>query len=343
VTVRLDEAALASIAYGAGNVDGFGRLPTAIASALAGDLAPLRRLVELKLRPIDETFGQAFAQQCHEYPRVYAYGDSQAKRRATYLNTRAALSSRTLAPFSAEAWTATQLEAVGTCLQWPNDRAATRPFLAGTSLPDVPVLVLSGDLDTNTPAASGREAARQFPSARFVEIPNVGHTPESSPCAVALALRFIQTHTVNERACAGTGTPPPVAGRAPLLAVGLPLPEGGGTVAERRAIAVVLATANDMHEQAESVGRWSAANGLRGGRYLAAPRGTIRLNGVRVVRDATVTGDLNQTDAGEVAGTVRLTGPGIRGGLLHVSLAANGHGHATGHLDEAAVDLRFRF
>ncbi len=194
MTVRLDEAALAGIAFGAGNVAGFGRLPAATASALAGDLAPMRRLVELTLQPIDESFGQSFAQQCHEYPRVFSYGDSQADRRAAYLSARAAIGSRALAPFSAAAWTATQLEAVGTCLEWPNDRAAARPFATGTALPDVPVLVVSGDLDTNTPAPSGRMAARQFPNARFVEIPNVGHTPETSPCGVALALRFVATH-----------------------------------------------------------------------------------------------------------------------------------------------------
>ena len=234
MTVRLDEAALAGIAYGAGNVAGFGRLPAATASALAGDLAPMRRLVELTLQPIDESFAQGFAQQCHEYPRVFSYGDSRAERRAAYLSARAAIGSRALAPFSAAAWTATQLEAVGSCLEWPNDRAAARPFPTGTALPDVPVLVVTGDLDTNTPAPSGRVAARQFPNARFVEIPNVGHTPETSPCGVALALRFVATHAVNVRACAGTGTPPPVAPRAPLAAAGLALPAGGGTAAQRR-------------------------------------------------------------------------------------------------------------
>jgi TAP-like protein len=206
------------------------------------------------------------------------------------------------------------------------------------------VLVLSGDLDTNTPAASGREAARQFPNARFVEIPNVGHTPESSPCAIALALRFIATHTVNERACSGTGVPPPIATRAPLTTAGLPLPAGGGTAAERRAIAVVLATAADMHEQTETLERWSAANGLRGGRYVTSPDGTIQLKSVRVVRDASVTGELTKTDAGGVEGTIGLAGgPSAVRGVIHISLTANGHGQATGHLNGAAIDLRFRF
>src|SRR5207247_3863762 len=91
-TVRLDEAALAELTFGAGEVAGFGRLPAATASALAGDFAPLRRLVELKLQPLDQTFAQAFAQPCHEDPRVYGYAGPQADRRPSCLPPRAARS-----------------------------------------------------------------------------------------------------------------------------------------------------------------------------------------------------------------------------------------------------------
>ena len=62
---------------------------------------------------------------------------------------------------------------------------------------------------------------------------------------------------------------------------------------------------------------------------------------VRVVRDAGVSGVLAQTDNGGIAGTVRLTGSGVAGGLIHVTLAASGHGRATGHLNRKAVDVRF--
>jgi pimeloyl-ACP methyl ester carboxylesterase len=342
MTIRLDEAALASVVYGTGDTASFGRVPAAAASAAAGDLAPLRRLVELLVQPIDETFGQSFAQQCHEYPRVFSYADSPAARLAAYLDVRGAIDSRALAPFSAKSWTATQLEAVDSCLRWPNDAAAARPFPTGTLMPDVPVLALNGDLDTNTPAASGRDAARRFPGATFVEIPNVGHTPEASPCGVALALRFVATLKVNKLACAGTGAPPAVAGRAARVAAELPLVTGGGTPAQRRAVALVVATAADMRDQSRTLGTWSAANGLRGGRYVAAAKGGVRLDGVRVVRDATVSGLLVPSDAGDVKGTLRLTGAGVAAGELRVSLTANGRGRATGHLNGNPVDLTFR-
>jgi hypothetical protein len=65
---------------------------------------------------------------------------------------------------------------------------------------------------------------------------------------------------------------------------------------------------------------------------------------VRVVRDESVTGELTQTDAGGVEGTIRLAGgPSAARGVIHVSLTANGRGQVTGHPNGAAVDLRFRF
>jgi hypothetical protein len=121
----------------------------------------------------------------------------------------------------------------------------------------------------------------------------------------------------------------------------LPLLRGPGTPAARRAVALVVATAVDLKEQSPNVSRWSAANGLRGGRYVSAAKGRVRLDGVRVVRDAAVSGLLVATDAGAVTGTLRLTGPGVARGQLRVSVSAEGHGRATGRLNGAAVDLSF--
>ena len=55
----------------------------------------------------------------------------------------------------------------------------------------MPVLVLNGDLDANTPSASGRDAAAQFPNATFVEIAGAGHTPAVSPEGMEMILTFI--------------------------------------------------------------------------------------------------------------------------------------------------------
>jgi pimeloyl-ACP methyl ester carboxylesterase len=345
IPLRLDEAALATLVYAGNDATAYGRIPAAVASALDGDLAPLRRLVESSAAPFDvsgaSSEAQGFALGCHDYPRVFSYADAPAARQAVYLRARGAIDPRALWPFSAAAWTATQLESVDSCLQWPDDQTAAAPFPPGTPMPDVPVLVLSGDLDANTPSSAGRQAAGQYPRASFVEIPNVGHTPESSPCAVALGLRFVATLKVNARACVGTGAPPPVAGRAPRLAADLPLVRGEGTPAERRALALVVATVADLQEQSPIVAAWGAASALRGGRYVAVKRGDIRLAGARVVRDGSISGVLSPAE-GQTAGSLRLAGGGVTSGRLRVSLTAAGKGHATGVLDGHRVDLAFR-
>jgi pimeloyl-ACP methyl ester carboxylesterase len=218
------------------------------------------------------------------------------------------------------------------CLDWPNDPTAGPPVLAGARFPDVPVLVLSGELDANTPSAAGRLAAAQFPHATFVEIPNAGHTPvNDSTCAGNLALRFVAALQANPRACVRTGKPPAVAPRAPAR----------GTTAERRALGLIAVTAGDLLEQGGVLELAGTAGGLRGGRYVMQRNGTVRLVGVRVVRDASVSGVLGLAHAG-LAGTLRLAGPGVPAGQLQVQLAENGRSRARGTLGGCRVDFSFR-
>lgn len=347
---RLDEGALAALVYAGGNASYYGRLPAAVASALDGDLAPLRRLVESDLLGFAAlltepafSLAQNLATHCHDYPRVFSYGDSPAERLTAYQQALEALDPRVFRPFSPEGWLQAGFEAPAVCLEWPNDPTATSPLPPGTPLPDVPVLVLSGDLDANTPTLAGRQAAAQFPHATLVEIPNADHTPTSSPCAVALALRFINTLTANPRACARTGTPPPVAGPSPRRAAQLPLvPAKGGTRAQRRALGLIAATADDLDAQSATLQAWGSARGLRGGRYIAGPNNTIRLLAVRVVRDARLTGILKIGAHGNIEATLQLSGKGVADGRLQLRIAPNGRGRATGTLNNSPIDLTFR-
>ncbi len=80
----------------------------------------------------------------------------------------------------------------GACLRWPNDATARTPFKPGATMPDVPVLVLSGDLDANTPIESGDAAAAQFPHATDKVIVGAGHTPASTPEGASEIITFIR-------------------------------------------------------------------------------------------------------------------------------------------------------
>jgi pimeloyl-ACP methyl ester carboxylesterase len=347
---KLDEAALARVVFASGQAAAYGRIPAAVASALNGDIAPLRQLVEhdllafaAVLRDPSFSFAQNLATNCHDYPRVFSYADPPATRISTYEQARAAIGARAFRPFSADAWTRAG-QAGATCLEWPDDPTAVSPLPPGTPLPDVPVLALSGDLDANAPSAGGRLAAAQFARATFVEIPNAGHTPAGTPCAAQLALRFVATLTVDPRACARTGTPPAIAGRAARRAANLPLVTArGATRAQRRALAVLVATAADLDAQATILQAWGTAHGLRGGRYVVAERDRgVRLRNVRVVRDARVSGLLALAAGNRLAGHMRLQGRGVLPGRLRVRLAPNGSGRAAGVLDGRRVDLTFR-
>jgi pimeloyl-ACP methyl ester carboxylesterase len=349
--LRIDETALATALWSA-DPRALGGLPAVVRSALAGDLVPLRRRVEtLQLEVAgalaDPAAGGSgteaafLAGACHDFPRPFSYADPVATRRAAYDQAVAAIPAAATAPFSARAWVHAGFEAPDWCLSWPQDPTAGLPLASGTPLPAVPVLVLSGDLDANVPASQGRAVAASYPRATFVEIPNVGHTPNTgSPCAAALAARFVRTLSANPRACVGTGSPPPVARRTPVRAADLALVAGAGTRAQRRALAVVSTTIVDAQSQGRVFQQWGSAAGPRGGRYVARSDGGARLVGVRVVRDASVNGVLSPTPTG-IVGTVRLSGSGVPNGRLRVQLAASGRGRATGTLNAQHVDLAF--
>jgi pimeloyl-ACP methyl ester carboxylesterase len=351
--LRIDESALATVVYGGGDPVSFGRLPAVVRSALAGDLAPLRRRVEtwqltaagvLADPKAGGSAGETafLAGACHDFPRAFAYADPVPARRAAYRRALAAIDAGAAAPFSPAAWVHAGFEAPDWCLDWPDDPTAGPPLAPDTPLPDVPVLALSGDLDTNVPASQGRAVAALYPRATFAEIPNAGHTPtDASPCAAALAVRFIRTLSANPRACAGTGAPPPVTRRTPARVADLALVRGGGARPQRQALAVVAATIADALEQGRVFQQWGSASGLRGGRYVARPDGGARLVGVRVVRDAKVSGVLSPTPTG-VTGVVRVSGAGVLTGRLRVRLASSGRGRARGTLGGRRLDVAFR-
>jgi len=341
--LRMDENALAIAVYGSGDPRSLARLPAMVRSALEGDLTSLRRSVEtwqlgaagvLADPSAGGSAGESafLASACHDFPRAFSYADSDPARRAAYESALAALDAGALAPFSPAAWVHGGFESPDWCLNWPADPTAGSPLAPGTPLPDIPVLVLSGDLDSNVPASQSRFAAALYPGATFVEIPNAGHTPtDRSPCAAALAAHFIRALSANPNACAGTGAPPPVTARTPVRVADLAPVVGGGARVQRRALAVIAATIADVLEQAAIFQQWGSASGLRGGRYLARADGGAQLTGVRVVRDASVSGALSPTPTG-VASTLRISGAGVLAGRVRVRLTSSGRGRATGLL-----------
>jgi pimeloyl-ACP methyl ester carboxylesterase len=96
-------------------------------------------------------------------------------RRAEAESRIAAYPAGTFTPFSSAAWTGTDYEGALACLRWPSPARPDPPDPPGAVYPDVPTLVLNGDLDTITASSGAREVARRFPGSTFVEVVNSVH------------------------------------------------------------------------------------------------------------------------------------------------------------------------
>ena len=129
-----------------------------------------------------------------------------AERRAEAERRIAAYPPGTFLPFSAEAWTGTDFEGVLACLRWPSPARPDPPDPPGAVYPDVPTLVLNGDLDTITASSGAREVARRFPASTFVEVANSVHVTALADwdlCASRIYARFVRNLTPGDTSCAG--------------------------------------------------------------------------------------------------------------------------------------------
>jgi hypothetical protein len=94
------------------------------------------------------------------------------------------------------------------CGSWPAIAAAEVASMAklrNASYPNVPALVISGDLDNMTPLADGTLVAQHFPHGQQLVVPNGFHVnalPHSrSSCPAEIARHFVQTLEVGDTKC----------------------------------------------------------------------------------------------------------------------------------------------
>jgi pimeloyl-ACP methyl ester carboxylesterase len=210
----VDDTALAGIAYWA-DVD-IGKLPAIARAALRGDTGPLiaaagalSRFTGSQVPGISQNVGLTFAIGCNDYPTLWNR-HARIPVRERQFARRARLAQRAFRPFTEPAWTSAITDRGNACIRWP-DRHGPVQRTSGP-FPDVPVLVTSGDLDSNTPTAEGRQAARQFPHAQVVEVPNRAHGPELEPtgCVFSIIFGFIRNQRVGDTSCLANIPPVPV-------------------------------------------------------------------------------------------------------------------------------------
>ncbi len=122
--------------------------------------------------------------------------------RARAIAKRQAVAPETYAPFTIEEYRAMPLDYafIDECVQWPTPPAshpAGRLTIGPMTYPNVPALVVSGDLDNMTPVADGAAAAANFPRGRQVVLRNSLHVNAlpgaRSECGAALVRHFLDT------------------------------------------------------------------------------------------------------------------------------------------------------
>jgi pimeloyl-ACP methyl ester carboxylesterase len=313
-------------------------LPGAIAAAGAGDAAPLlrlRRLAQGPSVPVSELSATLnVATTCADVKLPYSLLTPYPDRWTLWRHGVDGVPDGAFAPFSRAAVVDTSL--AHDCLRWP---LGDRPSAPSTApLPDVPALLLSGQLDTRTPLENSEELLAQLPHGQLLTVAGTGHDVLDSDitgCAARALKRFAD----------GLQLGTPCAGRD--NAVGVLARPATSIAAYRRAPGVagdrgrVLFAALDtiVDAQVSALQTLYAGyshlqgGGLRGGRFAASSDGArLRLHHYELVPGLRVSGALRASER-EDAGTVTVDGPARLDGTLRISAK----GVVTGRLGGRAV------
>jgi hypothetical protein len=299
-----------------------------VRSALAGDTAPILRLAAFAAEDGDGGAKQlsvaTFATTvCGESPLPWDPAAPPDQRMAQARASVAAQPPAAFAPFDAA--TALESDVLALCERWPDPRAAA----TARPLPDVPVLLLSGSQDLRTPSEDARRVAAQFPRARLLTVPRVGHSvlgTDLSGCAVAATGRFLLGRTVAGCRAAGAQLRP--TRRDPVSLDAVPPARGTSGLPGRTLAAVRLTYQDALRGFFDQILSGAAGNpddilsfryeagGLRAGRSVmtflrARFDGLVYVPGVRISGRLTSLAILPD-------GVLRVSGPAAARGTLRV-------------------------
>ncbi|GII95448.1 alpha/beta fold hydrolase [Sinosporangium siamense] len=186
-----------------------GSMPALIHKAARGDMGALRDYLAPMFQAAADSvgmgdLGQGTAVFCNDYPRVWSVNAPLHVRWRQHNRLLGQAGKRDFWPFSVRGYAEGQADSADLCIEWPA-KGTARPYVSTGKFPDVPTLVVSGDLDSNTAAGNSRLAAAQFPRAEFLSVPNTGHVAEadSTGCALGLVTDFIRDEKLGDTSCLG--------------------------------------------------------------------------------------------------------------------------------------------
>jgi pimeloyl-ACP methyl ester carboxylesterase len=326
--IRADAAQLAIVMYSsAPKLTTLREVDAAARAYHAGDRVPLLRLMAETAAAVDSrdptadatqwSAGLAAAVMCHDPPQIFDMRLAPAERtrdRDRALAERRAAHPDTYAPFSIDEYRAMPLDYsfLDQCVGWPvappNHPASQ--VGAGAVYPQVPALVISGELDNITTVADGAAVAAAFPHGVQIRVANSLHVNAllhaHNDCARDIVRRFMGTLQVGDTACAAAIPPVPVLTRFAMhageLTPALALPGNQANDAQLRMVAAAVLTVQDVAARIiyNTSGR---GDGLRGGTYVvsrprplahsgdaSADAAVVQLHDVHWTDDVTVSG-----------------------------------------------------
>lgn len=334
--VRVNEDALVQV-FGSGYYYPalWRELPAAVLAAERGDRAPILRLgAETVVVDVGGEDPPSFSESlylavtCHDYPQLWD-PDTPIKEREDEIEERLAdYPDGAFTPFTGEAWTGTDYEGWLACRLWPSPAPGDPPDPSGADYPDVPTLVLNGDLDTITTSAQAAEAAERFSGSTFVEVRNSVHVTalyDKDDCASRIYVRFLKTLEPGDTSCA-SGIPelhlvPSFATRLQDVAPADSAAGDASIRSDRQLAAAAAATAADV------LARWwvnydGTSVGLRGGTwsYEGDDPVVFDLDAVEFVPGVKVTGTARWNVADRTfTARVDVTGPRGASGELRIA------------------------
>ena len=342
-----DASQLAIVMYGSAPALATVRELDAAARAFSGgDRVPLLRLMAETISGVDSrdptadaakwSAGLAAAVMCQDPPQIFDMRLPPALRTADrdrVIAERKVKAADTYAPFTIDEYRGMPLDYsfIDQCVEWPlapSSHPASHVVAADARYPDIPALIISGELDNITTVADGAAVARAFKRGTQIRIANSFHVnalPRArSACGAKIVRRFIETLSAGGTECAARVPPlrlvPRFARQASQLEPASAIAGNRANAAQLRWASAAVMTAGDVLARlgGNSTGQ---GVGLRGGSFRVVNDEStthVILNQVRWTEDLAVSGKIDRPVArtGTVHAALHLaTDDGLTGEL----------------------------
>jgi pimeloyl-ACP methyl ester carboxylesterase len=272
--------------------------------------------------------GMYLAVACNDYAQPYDVTSPVRSRPRQFQRTIGQLRDRTpgiFGPFTVKEWVRGAYGYYDDCIKWPEPSRWVHPVPRNADYPDVPTLVIDGDLDSLTSPEGARDTAAHFPSSTYVETFNMTHVSavgDYDQCASLIARHFVRTLKPGDTRCAKEYHENRLVGRFARTADGT-----GWASGTTRTARIANATLADV------VARWwqgyaHRGVGLQGGEFRYRVTGHAyrtpvvhwRLTNVRWVEDVAISGTMRWNRRnGTITADVTLSGSGTSSGSLHLA------------------------